>query len=437
MTKNIENKMFPYCRILYKTDNSAGWYMGTMGVDEDIAKEYCEKQKNKGLWYDYKCYLAGKRVFQLDPNFSRCKPSAYDMHLLTDLIYNSYEDKWFYPDEIMPLPKTDAKLCKDFYLDIVPLDLTSDGCPLWDKNDFENVAASIRFLPCKYKFNIQVDLLDVPDFIKRLKKYGYAEMTVEEYTFCKLLAWKVEGNILFILQYYGEDEVEECLKILVSEQEFYAEFIKLEESIKYLSARLATLYAEFKSIELFLHGMRWVYDVNNPKCPQEYTMLSWNDGRTLKWKKFVKKIKKERMSDKTLNFGKYKYWVDDKEERLSRTYAYQHEEDLIRFVKSSDFNYQEGMTLQEVYQQLVSRGYQYCIEGEWENQKIIIYASGDVITKNKGNHVPELENLVKKVVRDAHAKPTISTDKLQELLRKAGFGATSWHGHRNMNIKNL
>lgn len=433
MPENNERKMYPRSRILYKTDNTSGWRMATMGVEKDMAEKYCEEQKNKGVWTDYKCYPAGWSIFKAPAEFANCSAAAYIIPLTTELIYNSYEVKWYYPSEIMPLPKTNAKLCRDFHLDIIPGDL--DGFPLWDKEDFETVTAIVRFRPSKGKYSILVEDLNVPHFLRRLKKYGYAELIVEEYTFCKLLAWKTNGNILFIVQDYGGDDVEEALNILVPEHEFYAEMIKLDETIKYLSTRLAKLKAEFSATDVFLHNLKWVYDASDVENPHEYSLLSWNTDCTYKLKRFRSKLKKECMSDKTLNFGNYEYWIDEGNARLCRRYRY-NQEDLVRFVKSPDFHYEKDMTLRDVKKQLLDYGYEERITTKWQEKEIVIFASGEVVFKEDKTRVPKLESIIRDVIREAHKKPTLPAGKLFELLKKVGIETGSYYDHP-MNIKGL
>lgn len=435
MKENFREKMYPYSRILYKTNDSVGWHMGIMGVDEKTAETYCEEQKSKGIWTNYKCYLAGRSVLPCSPHFQHSPLSAFDIHLLTALIYNNYDNTWYLPEERMPLPETDAKLCKDFHLEIVPQDV-SDGGPLSQKDDFENVYAYVKFLPCKYEFSIQMDILDVKNFLKRLKKYGYAVLSVEEISFCKLLAWRKDGKILFILQSYDDDEVENLMTVWVPEQQFYAEFIKLDENIKYLAARLAMLQAEFKATELFLSGLHWKYDVEKPQEPQEYTLLSWNQDCLDKFKRFVRKVKREVCSyDKRTHFGKYKYRYDEKTGKLSREYGYRNQ--LAEFVASKNFKYREGITLREIFKQQMDGGNYTVLEGNWENKKFIIYANGDAVFKETKIHIPELENLVHKLVRDPNNKQTVSTLKLWDLLEEAGVDVTIGCNRYPMKIKNL
>ena len=77
------------------------------------------------------------------------------------------------------------------------------------------------------------------------------------------------------------------------------------------------------------------------------------------------------------------------------------------------------------------------LEGNWENKKFIIYANGDAVFKETKIHIPELEALVRQVVRDSKNKPTISTSKLWDLLEEAGVDVTIGRNRYPMNIKNL
>lgn len=426
----------PYCEILYKTENLPGWKVGSIGLKKKDAVQFCEEQKQKGLWADYKIYFSGTSSNRYSTEFTPHSFSAYDAHLTTDLIYNSCDEKWYRPKDTMPLPEIDAKLCKDFYLEIVPEDVAENRSSLDDKDDFESIYAYVKFLPCKYEFSIQTDILDVKNFLKRLKKYGYAVLSVEEISFCKLLAWRKDGKILFILQSYDDDELENLMTAWVPEQQFYAEFIKLDQNIKYLAARIAMLQAEFNATELFLSGLRWVYEVKNPKEPQEYTLLSWNQDCLDKFKRFVRKVKREECSyDKRTHFGKYKYWYDEKTGKLSREYSYRKQ--LAEFVASKNFKYREGITLREIFKQQMDGGNYTVLEGNWENKKFIIYANGDAVFKETKIHIPELEALVRQVVRDSKNKPTISTSKLWDLLGEKGVDITRGYGRYSMKIKNL
>ena len=237
-----EEKEYQSSRILYKTDNSEGWHLAAMDSAPDEAKKYCEEQKKSGAWHDYQCHLAGtshlppENPHKIYPEYP-LETSAYMMNLVTSLIYNRHDGKWYWPEEIMPMPKIKARLCKNFALDIKP-----DDDDLNYKEDFESAYADIRILPYenKYRINIPIDSIDVSGFIKGLKKHGYSNLAME-FRECKFLAWKTGENILLIFQNYYGEEVEELIRILVPEQIFYSEFIKLDESLKYISAR--NLYA--------------------------------------------------------------------------------------------------------------------------------------------------------------------------------------------------
>ena len=49
----LEDK-YPFADILYKTENLPGWKVGSIGLKKKDAVLFCEEQKQKGLWADYK-----------------------------------------------------------------------------------------------------------------------------------------------------------------------------------------------------------------------------------------------------------------------------------------------------------------------------------------------------------------------------------------------
>ncbi len=389
---------------MYKTDNSEGWYLAAMDSAPDEAKKYCEEQKNKGLWHDYQCFLDGTndsppknphKIYDAYPHIIW----ASMLHLCTDLIYNRYNGKWYHSDEKMPIPDIKAGLCRDFALDIKPSDLSEIGFGLHDKDDFECPDAAVRILPYedKYEINIIMDCLDVSGFIKKLKKYGYSNLIVEEYAACKFLAWKSGKNILLILQSYDEYEVEDFLKILVPEQVFYSEFIKLDENKQYISARMKKLYAEFKAEQFFLHTLRWEFDINNPGSPQEYTMPEWNQDCKKKLGLFMKKIKKSTSYNNAFTLGRYEYWLDLKNGRICRKY-FRNSQDLAGFIASAKFKHRPGMRLKDVKKQMLDCGANRITEVCHEDKKILFFANGDVLLKETDTHVPELEEFVRRAV---------------------------------------
>ena len=67
------------------------------------------KLKKINNWYDYKCYASSWYVIKRDIPFQNTIPQADYIHHLTDLIYNPFNNKFYYSNEIMPYPKTKKK----------------------------------------------------------------------------------------------------------------------------------------------------------------------------------------------------------------------------------------------------------------------------------------------------------------------------------------
>ena len=48
-TEQEERKMYPYTKILYKTDNSGDWHIGIIGCEKEQARKFSEGQKKKNI----------------------------------------------------------------------------------------------------------------------------------------------------------------------------------------------------------------------------------------------------------------------------------------------------------------------------------------------------------------------------------------------------
>jgi len=110
--------MYPICTILYKTDNTDGWYYAIMSGSEKECKNECEKLKAQHNWYDYKCYVSSRCVKEQNILFQNYKPSAEYIYRCTDLIYNSDDNKWYYFDETMPYPNNKKRISHKFHIDV-------------------------------------------------------------------------------------------------------------------------------------------------------------------------------------------------------------------------------------------------------------------------------------------------------------------------------
>lgn len=365
------DNMYPVCTILYKTENTDGWYYATMSGSEKECKKECNKLKKINNWYDYKCYASSWYVIKRDIPFQNTIPQADYIHHLTDLIYNPFNNKFYYSNEIMPCPKAKKKITDKF--EIIVKGEGDDDEYIWepdDSDDFESgTDVTVSFGGKKYKIvTIAEDLVkDIPDFIKQLKKTGYANLSIEEYTYTKFLAWEVEDRVRFIVQYYGDSDVETVFDKLISKDIFYTEFEKCFSKLKKYIEKHNKLFNEFKLQERFLQNLKWEFDKSTIEKPIEYVNLNNINTKTKSFILFQKNIK-EKSEKHTVNFetketlycyksNDYYYWCN-KNKIIRRLFNTHKEKDIICFLKSKDFEYKKGMSLTEIYEQLLDKGYQ-------------------------------------------------------------------------------
>lgn len=96
---------YPVCRILYKTDNTPGWYMAEKSGSVEECQKICEEKKKSHTWTDYECRADCWYYNEIDIPLRKYEPEANDLHMRTLLIYNPDDKKYYYPDEIMPYPQ--------------------------------------------------------------------------------------------------------------------------------------------------------------------------------------------------------------------------------------------------------------------------------------------------------------------------------------------
>ena len=254
-----KNETYPVCTILYKTDKSEGWHYATMSGDKQECTNKCNKLKKQNNWYNFKCYVSSSYVFKRDIPFRDTTPNAFDLHLCTDLIYNPFNQKVYYPKEIMPYPDTRKRTTGNFKITVIG-EGEGIGDDYIDKPDcideFECGANVVVYFGKKCRLVAIADDLvsDIPKFIKRLKNTGYSNLFVDEYTFAKFLAWEINDNIRFIVQYYGDDKAETEVDKLIPKDLFYQEFETFYDELKKYISKHNKQYKEFKRRENMLNN---------------------------------------------------------------------------------------------------------------------------------------------------------------------------------------
>ena len=425
------DNMYPVCTILYKTENTDGWYYAIMSGSEKECKKECNKLKKINNWYDYKCYISSWCAVKRDIPFQNIMPEAEYIHHLTGLIYNPFNNKFYYSEETMPYPETKKRTVSKFEI-IVKGEGENDKyiSEPWDIDDFEcGTDITMSFGSKKDKIiTIAEDLVkDVPDFIKRLQKIGYANLSIEEYTYTKFLAWEVEDRVRFIVHYYGDDNIETEFDKLIPKELFYNEFEKFLPKLKKCIKKHNKLFEEFKQQEQFLQGLKWVFDENSVDKPVEFTCVDWDETKAEKFKIFVKTIN-TKSDEHTINWdtreklfcylaNEYYYWINDN--KIYRKFFYScKDKDVIRFLKSNDFNYKQEMSLTDIYNQLLDKGYNNVISCKYNGKEVEIYENGQVESQEATkDETKELEQLIIKLTKNIKDKENITVSNLVHVLK--------------------
>ena len=442
-------KLYPLCEILYKKYNSEGWYFGCMGREEEECKKKCEELKKEYGWYDYKCFVKSWWVVKPATKFQIYTPRANSMHETSNFIYSTQEQKYYYPEEIIPYPQKEIEIDDNFKITIKGED--DNVCePEYEEDFNEKTEVLILFGSTEYENFVLADYMveDIKTFIDRLKKENYSNLSVLEYTNTKLLAWKKDNTVRLIIQNYNDDDIIIEYDKLIPENIFYREFDKLYEKLVYYINRRAKMYEEFKEQENFLHSLKWIYDKQNINIPCEYISLEDNKGKFEVLKNFVKQMHdKAEMNEycgvpyANILLGEYRYWLGINENSIYITYSYSSRyliEDIKRFIKSNVFEYKENMTLSDIANQSLDKGYYYVTKCTLNDKDFKVYLNGQVESeKGSQEECKQLEETIKEIYRNYKNKEKFSVSILWDELTKhyAHCGLCGRDTDMIMNIK--
>lgn len=196
-----KTKMYPFCQILYKTDDSPGWLYGIIAGDKNTAEQKCKKN-----FTSYQIVGENKSTKEVKDHYPY-KLNSADAHLTTDWIYNIETDRWFLPEETIPCPAspcTDAKKIK------IGFDL-SDGKRSDDNslrelleyyteekdiycNDTVYITACITIKVDKKKIWLCINYSgyvyeNFINFIEGVKADKYSYLIIDEFNFIKIISW--------------------------------------------------------------------------------------------------------------------------------------------------------------------------------------------------------------------------------------------------------
>jgi len=247
------------------------------------------------------------------------------------------------------------------------------------------------------------------------------------------LAWEKGNNVRFIIKDYSsmEDPITDFDR-LIPKDLFYSEFQNLIKKMIYYANKHKDVCRQFQKQEKLLNSLKWQYDEDLPYIPWEYSIIKRNVGKTEELEKFADMLYKS--AEPTVIYdeepyecftckliGNYYYGISEKEEGLciNRTYFYSHIlKDIIRFMQSKDFNYKKGMSLTEIHDQLLAKGYYKVIDCKYKNKKVFIYANGQVESKEATKEEQtELEQIIKQITKTLKDKNNLMVSEFVELLR--------------------
>ena len=173
MTKTDKYCKYSVCRILYKIDNTAGWSMAAKSGNKKECTKICNEFIKQKKWSDFRCWEDAFYTGPVEVPLQACRIGAYDLHLRTNLIFNTFDEKFYYPDEIIPYKqKRNLRTCNIFKLEakVEPFN-DKDGYLddiLSDKEDFQDVSARLYI---NNKFGIivvaQYVMEDIPLFLQK------------------------------------------------------------------------------------------------------------------------------------------------------------------------------------------------------------------------------------------------------------------------------
>jgi hypothetical protein len=217
---------YQYFEVLYKTDDSPGWYIALLVGNSKEVEFKCQQ-----LWKTYQILSGGEWMSKIEDNYPH-NPYACDIHMRTNWIYSIELNKWFLPSEIIPTPTSKCKTYNKFNLiysfdedDNTIDDLQSslfDVLFLHDEEAVEMICNlcfkagsteySIRFLYAHYYGDRIISFLD------SIENQEFSYFIIEEYWYVKILVWTIGDQCRIKIQSYQDAEVSEPLDFTIDKQ---------------------------------------------------------------------------------------------------------------------------------------------------------------------------------------------------------------------------
>lgn len=225
------NRLKPYQRVLYKEDDLPGWKMALLIGNQNIIDKKCKK-----LWKNYIIYQGGEWANLTEDDYSY-QPPAWMMHQTTNLVYSTELDKWFLPEESIPIPSSKCYNTNVFNISYV-LDenfntvselkyLYEESCCNSNHPHFNLEAeTTVKTNTEDYNFTFlysKTQNKDIDVFLNNISNGHFAKFIIEEYYQIKILVWSKNGICRVVFQNYDggdvkvpiqfEIEINDCISV--------------------------------------------------------------------------------------------------------------------------------------------------------------------------------------------------------------------------------
>lgn len=441
---------YPVCVILYKEDNTPGWLMAKKAGEKAECEKFCKELKKQHKITAFKCYVDSWNRYKENTPMQKFFPLADDLHMRTDIIWNTYEDKFYEPNEYIPYPKKSARKTNVFYIDAkVEPETDKEGLldEFEEEDDFDYISGILYF---NKKISIMVDvkpvMIDIPKFLRRLEKTGYSNLIIEEYWYTKFLAWEKDDKVRFIIQSYGNSDVDVLFDKIIDRDLFFNELKKLHDILNKKLLRAKRLHKKFQEEEIFLKKLPWKLYTNCSDTVQDIILLNSEELKTKKFMDFIEKVRKKSVkhtidfdtweTDHCLHIGDYYYKV--KGNMLIRYfYLDSKNTEILRYIKL--YNIQPGQykNVSDLYDDVVKHSGREAIDCYLGKEKVTIFEDGGIrAPKSSEVDKEKLRSTIKSIFSEV-GKSKLSVDDFVRLLQTHSVRVSSFRSERVMSIREV
>ena len=219
--------------IFYKTDDTPGWLVARfMGADEEILAKI-----KKHALKEYRIFFGGEFNAEFSEDFSDSVKHNLDPEtafMISDWIYCNELDRWFLPNEQMPIPKdSKERTIHSFSYSVQYYEDRNDDLDEISDEESELEGKKVFYSVAKVTvndFSFEWEYTDsyFEKFSKSFNNLGKKEFSVisiDEYDYIKILVWPIGKEIRVIFQDYSyHDKVREVVSITMDSVSFISKF---------------------------------------------------------------------------------------------------------------------------------------------------------------------------------------------------------------------